>query len=293
MDMGGNLQSQAKKIAIETRLPSQPLQPYIDFYYFIKNDSTDFKSIHYSFPHLVNVVSIYQHAKFESAFGTARISSDPDNDFLSLLQGKCQHPLRVELIGKTNRISIWFKNLRLNHFIRTPLGTIMGNTTNQLCEWDSDPIYQACLQQCFATDNIEHKVALLEEFLIAKLLPISFSYLEKAANMLMDIDKDYSINDILKEIDIPTRTFNRHFKEALGVAPIEFQRIARFRHSVNNKLFDKEFKKLTAIGYDSHFYDQSDFIKMYKKLTGSNPKAFFNTVNRLANDKLILQFVKE
>ena len=99
--------------------------------------------------------------------------------------------------------------------------------------------------------------------------------------------------DILNQINIPARTLNRRFREVIGVSPIEFRRIAQFRHSLNNKLFESQLKKLTAIGYESNFYDQSYFIKMYKKLTGSNPKAFFNAIEKLGDDKLIFQFVKK
>lgn len=278
---------------IETRACNEKLQPYIEFYYFIRNDRPDFKSVHYSFPHLVNVVSVYQHAKYEASVGNVKISADADNNFVSLLQSKCQVPLRVELAGKTNRISIWFKNLGLNHFMSVPLGKILGNTVQQLAEWDTDSSYQATMKKCFATEDIDEKVALLEQWLLTKFKHSSFSYIEKASEMLRDIDQNFTVADVIRACGVPARTFNRHFKEMLGVSPIEFQRIARFRYSINHKLFNQELKKLTDIGYESQFYDQSDFIRTYRKLTGSNPKRFFKTVDRLADDKLIFKFEKK
>ncbi len=79
----------------------------------------------------------------------------------------------------------------------------------------------------------------------------------------------------------------------MSISPVAWKKIARFRHSLKNKLFNARFKKLTEIGYDSNFYDQAYFIKVYNKLTGSNPTAFFKSIEKLGDDHLIFRFVKE
>jgi YesN/AraC family two-component response regulator len=47
--------------------------------------------------------------------------------------------------------------------------------------------------------------------------------------------------------------------------------------------------KLTDVAYESNYYDQSYFIKEYKKLTGTKPNAFFNSVRILTEEKVIWQ----
>ena len=89
------------------------------------------------------------------------------------------------------------------------------------------------------------------------------------------------------------RSFNRLFYKHMSIAPVAWKKVARFRHSLQNKLFSAQFKKLTEIGYASNFYDQAYFIKVYNKLTGSNPTAFFKSVEKLADDNLVFRFVKE
>jgi len=278
---------------IETLQPQPALQKYIEFYYFIRNQAADFKSIHYSFPHTINVLSIYKQANYHSVVGHVEIYNDPKSNYLTILQGKCQMPLKVELTGKTDRISIFFKTFGLNQFIQTSLASVMSNKPNQLTEWDTDPMYKNYLDQCFATDNQEEKIRHLEDFLLWKLKPSPPSPFEKAVTLLSDFEHNHTIEEILSQLKMPLRTFNRRFKEVIGISAIEYRNIARFRHSLNNKLFNSKFKKLTEIGYNSNFYDQSYFIKMYKKLTGSNPSAFFKTVEKLGDDKLIFQFVKK
>lgn len=278
---------------IETLFPSDALKPYIEFYYFIRSDDPNFNNIHYSFPHTVNAVSIYQQASFDASAGKLRVYHDAQNPFLTIIQSKCQKPLRVEMSGKTNRITIWFKPLGINHFINHPLAKVMNHITQQLIDWDKDSSYQAHLESSFSSAEPKQQIQHIEDFLLRKFRPLNTSPLEKAVALLDDFGNEYHMQDILNETQLSLRTFNRHFKQSLGVSPIEYRRIAQFRHSLNNKLFSKQFKRLTDIGYESNFYDQSYFIKLYKKLTGANPKSFFSNIEKLGNDNLIFQFVKK
>ena len=278
-------------LKIETIQPHEDLKRYIDFYYLIRDDNPDFSNTHYSFPHTVNAVTIYRQASFNSSFMESSISHDPDNDFLSLLQGKRQYPLKVNIAGKTDRICIWFKPLGLNHFITTSLSDIMGKVTNRFISWDSDPAYKACLEICFKDHDPERRIRVLESFLLSKVRTFEPCKMDQAILLLCDFNSAYTIDEIAHLLEIPIRTFNRVFKQLLGVSPVEYRNIARFRNSMNDKLLHPDIRKLTEIGYNSNFYDQSYFIKMYKKLAGAAPSVFFNAVDRLADDKLIFQFV--
>jgi hypothetical protein len=48
-------------------------------------------------------------------------------------------------------------------------------------------------------------------------------------------------------LSLNTRTFNRPFLTHVGISPVAYRKIARFRHSLKNKLFNDQFKKLTEI----------------------------------------------
>ena len=115
--------------------------------------------------------------------------------------------------------------------------------------------------------------------------------LERSIGLLTDFAKEKTIKNIADEIGLNVRTFNRIFTENIGISPVGFKKIARFRHSINNRFFNEQFQRLTDIAYNSNFYDQSYFINIYKQLTGSNPKLFFNQVEKVGDDKLLFQFL--
>lgn len=272
--------------------PCEALKKYIACYYFIKSDDPNFSSQHYSFPHTYNALSIYKDSSFHSKPSNFKVSQSPTPNYQIFVQVKKQAPLMVNISGKVNRATILFKDFGINHFINGTLSKVMGYHVDQFNSWQDDHLLDTFIADLFHTDDLNKKGEYIDHFLLQRLKHIDLSYLEKAVALLCDFEQNCSVNEIAEQFSIPTRTFNRKFKETLGVSPITYRRIAQFRSSLNDKLFNEQFKRLTEIGYHNNFYDQSYFIKMYRKLTGSNPKAFFNKIEKIGDDQLIFQFIK-
>lgn len=275
---------------ILTLQPQPCLSKYIDFYYFILEDRTDFRSTHYSFPHTCNVVSIYHQANGIKGAEMVEIFEDSDREFMTLIQAKRPKPLRVEMRGRIDRISIFFKPLGLNAFVTSPISRLMDDF--ELADWQHNPGYQHSLKQIFSTDKLEKRIEILEFFLLGLLAPEEYTWLERPLALLVDLENNYQMEDICSRSGLSLRSFNRKFKEAIGVSPIVYRQIARFRNSLENKLYHRQFKRLTDIGYGSYFYDQSYFNKIYRKMSGQNPGAFFEEVKKMANDKLIFKLIQ-
>ncbi|WP_379083948.1 helix-turn-helix domain-containing protein [Pedobacter sp. UC225_65] len=275
----------------ETIEPCEALKEYVACYYFIKSEDPNFTSRHYSFPHTYNALSIYKDSHFDSnpSHFSARQSLIPNHQIF--VQVKRQAPLMVNISGKINRVTILFKDFGINHFITESLSKIMGYHTSEFNSWKNDPHFSDFMTALFSHDDGKEKGKIIDGFLLQRLAPIPLSYLEDAVALLCNFEENIPIDQIAARFNVSLRSFNRRFKEVLGVSPVEYRRIAQFRQSINNKLHLSQFKRLTDIGYQSHFYDQSYFNKIYQKLTGSNPKAFFNSIERIGDDKLIFQFI--
>ncbi len=273
--------------------PCEALQKYVACYYFIKSDAKDFTSRHYSFPHTYNALSIYKDSSFDSKPSNFSASESLTPNYQMFVQVKKQAPLMVNISGRINRTTILFKDFGINHFISEPLAKIMGYHTDQFNSWKEDPFFADFMANLFGIDDAQVKGKIIDEFLLHRLAPIQLFYLESAVALLCDFEKNIPINEIATQFNVSLRTFNRNFKDILGVSPVEYRRITQFRRSIENKLFQSQFKRLTDIGYESHFYDQSYFNKIYQKLAGTNPKKFFNSIDRIGNDQLIFQFIKK
>jgi AraC-like DNA-binding protein len=73
----------------------------------------------------------------------------------------------------------------------------------------------------------------------------------------------------------------------MACSPAQYKRIARFRNALQSGIKEGELKSLTRISYDNNYFDQSYFIKEFKRLTNLNPKKFFRQVSVLDDDKII------
>ncbi len=279
---------------IQTFYPQNPLlKNHIEYYYFLKTDSPCFNTTYYSFPNTLHSFNIHKYADCEIKPNFTHLYESKKNKYFTVVQGYYELPLLVNLSGRLDKVTILFKPLGLNHFINKPFNEVVGKPSRIFTEWDNSE-YFTFLDAFYKTDDNKKRVLLLETFLQTIYKPLEKENLfQKALNQLTDFENDRSIQEIARNLSFNIRTFNRLFYKYFGISPGAFKKIARFRHSMKNKLFGNQFKTLTEIGYESNFYDQSYFIKMYKNLTGKNPSKFFKSVERLADDRLIFQFISK
>lgn len=279
---------------VDTFYPRHPLlKKHIEYYYFLKSHDEDFVTEYYSFPQTSQSLNIHKNAtcQIDNLFINVQ-STDGDKPLL-VLQGKFEEPLLVQLYGKIDKVTIHFTPLGLNAFIKSPMCNVAAKQSQVFTEWVYDAAFSLFLQAFYASSNNHERVDILEHFLCLKYNKFNKEFvLQKAINMLHDIKSDYAIPHIAQSLGLTTRSFNRLFYKYMAISPTGYRKIAKFRHSLKYKLVTNPAKTFTEVCYESNFYDQAYFIKTYKKLTGSNPHNFFNTVNKLADNQLIFKFVK-
>jgi len=280
---------------ISTFYPKHPiLQKYIEYYYFLKAEAPDFQTNYYAFPNINIPLTLHKSAVYEIKENYTKVQAVKNGSPAALIQKSFQQPLLVCLQGAIDKVTISFKPFGISSFISRTFDEVAPADSQAFTEWKSLSSYHLFQQQFFYTNDLTERISLLEWFLLSVYQPpAADKQMMKAIKILSDFDEDFSIDDIAAQLELSTRSFNRLFLKHMSISPVAWKKIARFRHSLANKLFNSQFKKLTEIGYDSNFYDQSYFIKFYKKLTGSNPTAFFKSIDKLADDKLVFRFVKE
>ena len=73
------------------------------------------------------------------------------------------------------------------------------------------------------------------------------------------------------------RQFERRFKACTGFSPALFQRILRFQYTY--RLIERGVaRNLTEVALEAGYFDQSHFIRDFKRFSGLDPKAYFRKV---------------
>lgn len=81
------------------------------------------------------------------------------------------------------------------------------------------------------------------------------------------------LKELLENLKVSERSFERKFKEEVGISPKMFSRICRFQASLN-QLRNNDFSKLSDIAFENDYSDQSHFIRTFKEFTGISPYQF-------------------
>jgi AraC-like DNA-binding protein len=90
-----------------------------------------------------------------------------------------------------------------------------------------------------------------------------------------------SIARLEKETGYSARWLHRKFSEHLGTGPKNLSEIIRFRQFYQAYSTNGELQGLKSLIYH-YYYDQSHFLRAFKRFTGFSPTELHNSINELA-----------
>ncbi len=134
-----------------------------------------------------------------------------------------------------------------------------------------------------ATDVLE-KVKFLEAFIkghydIKKPQP---DYIDEAANLIVEKHGMVNVKEIMENVYMSRRNFERKFFKKVGLSPKYYARIRRIGYLLN-LIAGKQKADWASIFNECEFYDQSHFIKDFIEFTGRTPQQYLEENKELAH----------
>lgn len=131
------------------------------------------------------------------------------------------------------------------------------------------------------TDNAE-KAKLLEAFVLGLCGHIPWpDCIDHAANRIVEHNGMLHINDLLKDVYMSRRNFERKFFKKVGLSPKYYARIRRFSFLMD-RIAGKKQADWVQLFSDCAYYDQSHFIKDFITFTGRTPQQYLEANKELA-----------
>jgi len=131
-------------------------------------------------------------------------------------------------------------------------------------------------EQLAEAATIEEQIRILSRYLLARIRGNNHhpdAITEHAIARITAAKGRVSLKELHHQLQLSERTFERRFKQTVGIPPKLFSRIIRFQESVT-QLRKSDYKKLSDIAYDNDYADQSHFIRVFKEFTGVSPVEF-------------------
>ncbi len=270
---------------INTIFPNSPiLKKYIECFYRLEDENPSNLS-YLAFPHYNTGLSFIKGVDILRQGTEVDIIANSTSDVSIELVGKYVYPLRIRYKGSVQEISIIFKPFGINRFLRKDFHSIAPGFSQAF----ENNAWKNVANNLF---NEKDPISKLETFLLSeyKELP-ELRGIEGSLHLMHTMDENYSITEIASKLGYHLKTFQRHFIKHMGCTPVEYRRIIRFRNSVDSKLNAKVLKTLTDVTFENNYFDQSYFIKEFKKLTNHSPKNFFKAVKQFEGEKIIWEIL--
>jgi len=126
-------------------------------------------------------------------------------------------------------------------------------------------------------ERLQHEsiTGVLDEFLLERLIPHKLEQTDWMLEVIALLFKYpvISKDELCTQLSVSHRQLERKFKELVGLSVKQIQSIIKL-HNSRESIKENAFSTLTEVGYESHYYDQSHFIKEFKKLTDTTPKKY-------------------
>ncbi|MEO6722542.1 MAG: helix-turn-helix domain-containing protein [Ferruginibacter sp.] len=123
---------------------------------------------------------------------------------------------------------------------------------------------------------VEDKVEMISSFLCNQVNTNNRSpnaAMQFALEQIIQSSGSVSLKQLQKTLQLSERSFQRNFKQYIGISPMLFSRICRFQASLK-QLQEAGYNKLSDIAFDNDYADQSHFIRAFKEFAGVSPNQY-------------------
>lgn len=272
---------------ISVKPSSKSLQNYIAYYYFNFSNRDDYKKRYIFYPHFRNAITVYKRSKISFSKTGSIVMPDASKEFEIIYTGIHNESRTGEINAPFDKIGIVFQPLGINNFMKLPFGDVVSE--NPIKDFDYfGNSFEVALKKVYDTNDVDEKVAVLDAFFKNELNPLAEARIIKAVNYLFE--EDLTIQELSEKLQLSRKTVLRLFRKHLNCSPKEFSSLVKFRKAI--EIYQKGNSNLTELAHANKYYDQSDFIKHFKKATGFNPKKFFSGISHLGTEDTFWTLLK-
>ena len=187
----------------------------------------------------------------------------------------------VQLQPGLGCITVCFQPGTAHYFFPLPMDEVSDSITALKYLWKN--VAMEMEEKVAGAKTNEERVAIIQQFLLRQVTAKKYPEDKRLQHCLWQINLlkgQVSVNELSKHANLSERQLSRHFKNCVGLSPKEYTKVNRFIHSLL-QLKKYPALSLTAIAYESGYYDQAHFIHDYKTYAGLTPGELLSQNNVL------------
>lgn len=132
--------------------------------------------------------------------------------------------------------------------------------------------------QLFHSESLNDKIVVLNNFIQSQLETNKKEcrIIQYATDQMMKHSNAEILTQLLEELNLNERTFQRIFKKYVGITPSQYRRICQFYFTFS-QLKGGHFDKQTDVAYTNGYFDQSHYIRAFKEFTDTTPNEYLKS----------------
>lgn len=187
--------------------------------------------------------------------------------------------LDVEKDINTKTIGVEFSPFGAYRFFRINLNSLQ----NKIYSLDDvlDKPGKLLIEQINNTETIDQKIIVLQQFLLRQLAQQKKDLIfEYCVERITTSRGKITVKELEKKTGYSSRWLNMKFTERLGISPKNFASVIRFSQYYQ-LLINENSNTFCKNDFYELYYDQSHFIKDFKRFTGLPPTKYERMTNQL------------
>ncbi|NSL91235.1 AraC family transcriptional regulator [Chitinophaga sp. Mgbs1] len=248
--------------------PPVYLRSYVRFFWTLEGDAMDALSKVFG-----SLVDGSPGMIFQQTEGGAFVRDDKALPEI-FLYGQTTKHTEIAALGEFRSAGVIFHP----NALKSVFGLNAGDLTNSCVDLNlvSSPKKCYLSEKLLQSTSIDNQIEILSSYLHSQIsnshVPVD-GIIEYAVSRIMTSNGSVPLKELLEKLHMTERTFERKFKEYVGISPKLFSRICRFQASLQ-QLKNNKYTRLSDIAFENDYADQSHFIRSFKEFTGCSPFQF-------------------
>ena len=192
----------------------------------------------------------------------------------SAISGLRKSVRMIQYLKGTSTFIVLFKATGAAAFFKEPVNELFEESVS-LDNFLGKQQISIIEERLAEAENHMQRVAIIEQFLSAKLSRPNPDRLILAALQKIHCEKgNLKIRQLADTLFISNDAFEKRFRKIVGTTPKQYSSIVRMKSIVDQK---PSGQSISAIAFESGYFDQAHFTKDFKLFTGQTPTDFFRS----------------
>jgi len=185
-----------------------------------------------------------------------------------------ESPVNLKTEGDFFNVSVRMVPHGLSFFSKVPMNYVLSEDAVSMYELFTEQEFAELVEKLHTCPDDKRRVLLIESFLLKKIsVPANHDF--NAALKLIHASKGaVNVSNISKRLNVSEKSLNRYFNRYIGVNPITYINLIRFRTVVDGMNRSDNTQDLLQFAFDAGYYDQAHFIKRFKQFSNHTPGDF-------------------